>query len=755
MKKKCICSLFSKIPKSLQISPPIFAPKINMKMTNFFKLIFLLSVFLCLKTSVFAQNKIEVLVKDSTTKATIVGVNVYVKGTTIGIATNEDGKAQLSGFPSGKQTIVFSSLGYQKKELEYEFPLKDIVQPILILMSSSSQEITEVTVSAMRNNSRIEDLPTKIEVLGFEEMSEENSIKPGNISGLLGDIGGIQMQQTSSASGNMNARIQGLNGRYSQILKDGMPIFGGFSGSFSILQVPPLDLRQIEIIKGSASTLFGGDAIGGTINLVSKKPTDKLDVNLLLNQTTLKETDINAYISKKYGKFGFTLFAGHINQKAFDVNGDGFSDTPELMNYTVHPKLFFYFDPKTTLSLGYTGTFENRKGGDMSVLDNGSSADHQYLIEHQSKRNTAELNFEKNMADGSVLSLKGSSSFLDRTIQTPNYKLDASQTLYYSELSYFLKKEKYDFVLGANLTGDIFNNRQVTQVNIPNYQYSTIGFFAQNDWRITEKLLLESGLRYDIHSENGGFLLPHLSVMYKFAPDLTARINGGFGYKIPVIFGYLDEETDLNRIVTMQSALKAEKSQGANFDINYSTRLWDKLSVTINQSFFYTILNSPVVVSTDNSNKIILANADKAVVTNGLQSYMRMAYDEFEFYLSYVYTHAEKTYDPSNPWFLTTPEHSLATTLTFEPSENWRIGFEGSYIGSQFVENNSKTPSYPFLALMAQFKTGKFTFVLNCENMLDYRQKDYLIPPIVNPSFKTLWGPIEGRVFNLSVNYRL
>src|SRR6185503_10418801 len=101
------------------------------------------------------------------------------------------------------------------------------------------------------------------EVIGLEEVEEESGVKPGHIASLLGDVAGIQAQQTSATTNNTELRIQGLPGEYTQMLRDGIPLFGGFAGSFSVLQIPPLDLKQIEIIKGSSSTLYGGGAIAG------------------------------------------------------------------------------------------------------------------------------------------------------------------------------------------------------------------------------------------------------------------------------------------------------------------------------------------------------------------------------------------------------------------------------------------------------------------------------------------------------------
>lgn len=174
----------------------------------------------------------------------------------------------------------------------------------------------------------------------------------------------------------MSIRIQGLDGRYTQILKDGMPLYGGFAGGLSIMQIPPLDLKQVELIKGSNSTLYGGGAIAGLVNLVTIKPLDKPKLDIMLNQTSALGTTGNAFYAQKYGKVGLSVYGSATNQLAYDPDDDGFSNMPKSQTFSLNPKLYYYLNPNTELSLGLNTTIDNRSGGDMEVVKGKTSAEH-------------------------------------------------------------------------------------------------------------------------------------------------------------------------------------------------------------------------------------------------------------------------------------------------------------------------------------------------------------------------------------------
>lgn len=713
----------------------------------------LLMLFLTVQQTLHAQHVFQVSVKDSLTHELLTGATVIEQGTTNATATDANGTAQLSVSKSGAVQFTIQFIGYITKHITVIIPQ---VGYQTVFLSADNHELEEVTVTLIRTNSRIEDIPTRVEVLGLDDMNEENGVKPGNIMSLLGDIAGIQMQQVSASSGNTYARIQGLNGRYTQLLRDGMPLFGGLSGSFGIMQIPPLDLKQIEIIKGSASTLYGGDAIGGIINLVSKDPSYIPELSITVNQSSLLETNVNAYYAQRFKKTGLTFFAGQTFQKQMDIDNDGLSDIAHVNSTVIHPKLIIYFNPESTLTFNYTGTIDNRQGGNMDFF-HSSAEDTLYHVTNTIIRHTANAKYLYEFSGKNNITIKLNSNYLTQNLSTKEYAFDATQLIYYSEIAYFHQLDKMNWVTGVNFNGDHFNNQSEVLTTPADYNYQTIGGFVQNTWTLFKKLTVESGFRGDYHSRYGLFALPHLSLLYKFNTAVSARINGGYGYKTPNIITYIDSETDLNRI-TSDINLNSEISQGLNADLNYHKLFYDKLNVTFNQSFFFTTISRPVYDSSSVTNQISLLNADKDLQTRGLQSYARIKYSAVELYLGYVFTDVFRLYDDQHKHPFVTPRHNFAATLFYEPGEHWRFGIESSMIAGQTDENYKPVNDYILFAAMIQYNVRKMTFVLNGENLLDFRQNSYgriYTGTINNPVFHKLWAPIDGRVINLSVKWSM
>jgi len=532
-------------------------------------------------------------------------------------------------------------------------------------------------------------------------------------------------------------------------------LYGGFSGSLGVLSIPPLDLKQVEIIKGSASTLYGGGAIGGLINFISRVPADSAKTTLTFNATSLKEYNLNAFTSKKNGKFGLTLFGGANVKTAYDVNGDGFSEVPEHKNVTIHPRVFYDFNSRTKLVVGLTTSYDMRLGGDMKAIQYRTDTLHTFLQKEKTFRNTLDVDFSGQINDKHLITFKTAGSDFQRAIDYSGFIFDGTQYSSYSEISDFIKLKKHHIVLGANFMSETFVKNNSDSVLFHNYDYNTIGSFVQDDWQIFEKFSIQTGMRYDYHNVYGDFFLPRLSFFYKASSKWSLRLAGGTGYKVPNLFDFTNPA---NNLLDIQSNVKPEHSYGVNADINFHTILFEKIGVQVNQALYYTHIDNPVVITNNTSGQKVLQNESYVVNSYGTDTYVRLTYKTVELYLGYNHTEAllETATTYMNMPF--NPKDKFSTTLAYEIEGKWRMGIEGSYSGNQYIYNNRKVNNFWFLAAMVERKFNKGSIVLNCENLLDTRQSNYeqiVTGPVNNPSFKSVWAPLEGRVVNLSFKIAL
>ena len=717
------------------------------------KLFLFLSIFLLCNIKLTAQNTFKAVVTDSATGEKLMGVVVVVKGTSSSDATDSTGYIELKAISDGPHSIDISYIGYQKQSLTVQFPQAG-TKLLSIRLQPDQSELEEVIVTSNRTNARIEDAPVKIEVLGIQELSEESSIKPDNIASILGDVSGVQIQQTSAVSGNSVVRMQGLDGRYTLLLRDGMPSYSGLSTGLSILQIPPLDLRQIEIIKGPASTINGGGAISGLINFITKEPTDTPEATFLLNQTSLLETNLNAYMSGMRDKIGYTVFAGGTYQKAMDVNHDGFSDVPKTLSFLVHPQLFFYPDQATHIRLGVIANYENRMGGDMKVIQGLPDSTHQYFEKSVIQNYGVDLTIDHKLKDNQGIHFKANGNYFDRSLTTNYAEQSGYQGTGYSELYYQYPHGRHNLIVGGNYLLDIFHRSPGDTSSYRNYGYHTGGLFAQYSYNVDNKLNFQAGLRGDYQNKFGFFILPSAAILVHATKDFSIRINGGTGYKIPNLIEILGIEEGVNTFPTMTS-LVPERSYGGTVEWNYK-KYFDKAGVSIffNQTYFYTWVQHAIITTQDSLGNYNISNTASGATSLGVDNYMRIKKGPFEVYMGYTFVYPRKDYDKAQPYLVLTPLNRGAAVLSYDLNPHWKFGIEGSMIGKQYLDIGSPTKPYFLLASSIHYTVKKVTLVLNGENLLNVRQTHFgpvVYPPYTQPRFAEIWAPVDGAVTNFSI----
>ncbi len=708
----------------------------------------------------FSQHSFQAIVTNADTKVPLPGAIIAVNDLNgklvAGGSSDLYGRTRIGGIPEGEFRITISLLGFISDTLKADFPRPLGRDTLWVNLQPKAFELEEFVVSSTRSGNYVEDTPLKVEVLGGDEVEEKSVMQPGNISMMLSEFTGIQAQQTSATSGNVSVKIQGLNGKYTQILKDGFPVYGGFSGELSLMQTPPLDLKQVEIIKGSASTLYGGDAIAGIINLISKEPNEKQDLNFILNQTTLDGTDFGSFFSKRNGKLGITLATSGTKQTATDVNDDFFTDLPEQERASIHPRLFFYFDDDSRLILSIYSGFETRTGGDIVAINDQPDLFHTFVEKNKSSRNYSTLQFNKTFHNGDVLTVKNSLNHFNRSIENSSYKFKGVQFSSYSEASYLLKLAKHDIVTGINVFNDIFTENKNLTIYDRDYTHFTVGGFVQDEWKATEKVSVQGGMRVDFQQQYGWYGLPQLSALFKLSDKFTARIGGGMGYKVPNLFTDEAEAVAYKNVTALPFSLKAETSMGGNADLLYRTRMGDNSSITINQSFFYTQIDQPLVLRADSliNGVISYTNANDNITTQGAETNLNLTIGEINLVAGYTFTDARRHFDTVNTIMPLTAPHRLALDFIWNQENNWKIGLEGFYTSKQQVSDHTSRPEYWTFGVLVQKTIKNYSFVINLENIFDERQTKHeaiVIPPVNSPTFREIWAPPYGFMANIAL----
>lgn len=711
--------------------------------------------FFCAANS-FSQNNVVIIkVIDAESKEAIFNAAITGKGFRNGTATDTFGVAKLR-FPAGLNELIVSHVAYEAQKIPFTAPLADTM---IVELKSNEEEEEEVIIQSTRSSRTIQDIPTRVEFIAGEELDEKANMKPGDIRMVLTESTGIQTQQTSATSANASIRIQGLDGRYTQILKDGFPLYAGFSSGLGLLQTPPLDLKQFEVIKGSASTLYGGGAIAGLVNLISKTPKEERELKFHLDGTTAGGLNLSGFYGKKFKKAGITFFGSHNSNRAYDPSTTGFTAIPKFERYTFNPKVFVYPNDRTTFQFGINFTSEDRTGGDIEFIKGNKTTG--YTETNETNRISTQLSFEKKLSSNKTIRLKNSVNNFYRLITvTSPYVFEGKQTASFTELTYADNRERAEWIAGANLVTDNFAETTIgTSFPKRDYEQLTTGLFIQNSFRANEKFNFETGLRGDFVKDYGFVLLPRLSALFNFSPNISSRIGGGLGYKTPTIFTEESERLQYRSVLPIDENInKLERSYGVNADINYKTNFADgEVSFSINHLFFYTRIDDPLLLQ-PNFGSYVFRNVPGHIDSRGMETNIKVGYSDFKLFLGYTFTQAQLHLGNSKFENVLTPKHRINSVLMYEVEEKWKIGLEGYYFSKQKLSDGTTGKPYWITGFMAEKLWKKFSIYINFENYLDTRQTRFgsiYTGSISNPVFKDIYAPLDGFVVNGGIKLRL
>lgn len=610
-----------------------------------------------------------------------------------------------------------------------------------------------IIVRATRTGRRVQDEPIRVEVVTREEIEEKAIMRPGNIAMLVAEMGGVRTQVTSPALGAANIRMQGLYGRYTQLLADGLPLYGGQAASIGLLQIPPTDLAQVEVIKGSASSLYGASALGGVINLVSRRPGEVFEGEVLFNATTRDGQDVTFYADGAVGDtLGASITAGLHRQSSQDLDDDGWIDMPGYDRWTARPRVFWEGASGANAYFTLGLMEEQRVGGTLAgrTVSDGSA----FPQNQDTSRIDAGLIAEIPLNDRLTGHVRASGMVQDHDHRFGTVLEEDRHETAFLELSLSGDLAGTDWVAGIAWQSDTFSSDTFPAFD---YTYQVPGVFAQVERDLNDDLSVSLSGRLDQHDEFGTQFSPRLSVLYR-PGDFTIRGSWGRGFFAPTPFVEEIEAAGLSRLEPL-AALEEETAETASLDIGYRTGPVEA-SVTLFGSNLENVTRLDAFASSQGGplDRVRLVNVDGTTRIRGSELLLRYSWGDYKITGSYLYL------DATEPLIGTagqrdiplTPQHSAGLVAMWEQHGRGRLGFEAYYTGRQSLEDNpylSESEAYLHLGLLGEITIGRVSLFLNAENLLDNRQTD--THPLVRPSrapsgswTTDVWTTTDGFVLN-------
>ncbi|OYX16840.1 MAG: ligand-gated channel [Sphingomonadales bacterium 32-67-7] len=618
--------------------------------------------------------------------------------------------------------------------------------------AEEATEVEEIVVQATRSGRRVQDEPIRVEVIDREEIEEKLFMTPGNISMLVAETGGLRVQVTSPALGAANVRVRGLEGRYTQVLADGLPLYGQAS-SLGLLQIAPTDLGQVEVIKGAASALYGPSALGGVINLVARRPGEALQGELLLNATTRNGQDATAYVESPLGEnWGYSVVGGYHRQTRQDLDEDGWVDMPGYERVTVRPRLFWEGGNGAKAFLTVGAMTEDRVGG---TLRGRTTPDGRPFPQTQdTRRFDAGLVAEAPVGDLGTFQLRASGMTQDHRHGFGDVIEDDRHDTLFGEASLAGGSDRTSLLFGAAIQRDAYRSETFPAFD---YTYTVPGLFAQIEHEATDDLTLAASARFDDHSRYGSFFSPRLSALYR-PGRWTVRASLGRGFFAPTPFVDEIEAAGLSRLEPLDG-LKAEKANTASLDVGYAFGRTELIAAV-----FASEVDDAVRLVPTGPQSVRLVNVEGSTRTRGVELLARRKWEEFTVTGSYVFVDATEPSDigSGRQRVARTPRHTAGVVAFWEKEGRGRIGVEAYYTGRQHLEDNPyRETSRPYveLGLLAELALGRASLFMNLENILNVRQTKYdpLLLPQRAPDGRwtvDVWAPTDGFLVNAGVRLR-
>lgn len=727
---------------------------------------------------------------DKSTNEHIPYVTITVKGTTIGTVADATGHFTMRNLPDDEFTIVAEFLGY--KTVEYTVAAKHAKSlDISLTLEEQPMSMDDVVVSATRNETNKKNTATIVNVTSSKIFDNTAST---NLAESIKFQPGLRVENTCGNCGAVQLRINGLEGQYSQILLDSNPIFSSLAGVYGVEQLPVAMIERVEVIRGGGSALFGSNAIGGVVNIITKEPLrNSLSLshttNLMHGDTPEFNTSLNGSFVSDDHRAGLYLFGMVKDRDAFDYNKDGFTDVLKMESETIGFRGYYKTSAYSKLTAEYHHISEYRRGG-----DNIDMPPHMAEIAEDVKHKIdgGSLRFSYFSPDARhTFDIYTSAQAISRnsyygTGKDPNAYGRTQDLTWVSgaQYSYSMLRCLFmpaQFTVGAEYSYNDLDDHSIGFDRSIMQTVRTAGVFVQNEWQ-SDKVNFVVGGRFDKHSmmENVIFS-PRANLRYSPIEDIGLRVSYSSGYRAPQAFDedlHIDAVNNQSSIIELDPNLKPEYSHSlsASADLYHN---FGTLQANLLVEGFYTILDDVFALAKTGENEagyIIQTRYNAAgAKVKGLTGELKLGIPRV-FDLQVGYTFQRSQYDEPEEWsesvepqrrMFRTPDHYAYFTATADITRNLKASLFGNYTGKMLVphsagyidaDRNEITPRFWDMGMRVAYNI-ELTSVISMEvfagvkNILDSFQDDIDCGPFRDSVY--VYGPMMPRTYFFGVNFKM
>lgn len=722
---------------------------------------------LCIVLSAGANNTdahIYGHIIDGTTGEHIPHIVVMLKGTTIGVSTDNSGHYVMRNLPEGKFTMEVSAIGYKTQTKEVEIR-KGMSIEVNFTLEEDHVLLDGVIVSATRNETTRKMSPTLVNVVSMDTYAQGNCT---TVAQGLAFQPGVRIENNCQNCGFQQVRINGLDGQYTQILIDSRPIFSALAGVYGIEQLPANMIDRVEVMRGGGSALFGSSAIAGTINIITKEPVRN---SAAISHTTTSingssafhnTTDINASIVSEDNKLGLAVFAQNTQKDAWDANGDGFTELSKISGQTAGLRGYVKTGIYSKITAEYHHLQEFRRGG-----DNIDLPPHEVMIAEQTKHgiNTGGLKFDWFSADQRHrLNVFASIQHIDRDSyygaqKDPNAYGKTSDLTWVGGAQYIYKFKRCLF-MPADLTAGLEYNEDYLKDNMWGYDRITdqtvriASLYAQNEWKNDRWGILIGG-RLDKHNLIKGIIFsPRANLRYNPTKNINLRASYSYGFRAPQAF---DEDLHIDNVggtvsmIRLADDLRVERSQSVSLSADLYHSWGDWQGNLLIEGFFSDLDDVFALKEIGWENGVLIKErhneSGARVIGGNLEG--KIAWKD-KLQIQAGVTAQNSQYKEARTWsdegdvpatrkMFRTPDLYGYCTASYNPLRQLKLSLTGTYTGSMLVEHHAgaiadnisvETPDFWDLNFKIAydfriFNSFKLQLNAGVQNMLNSFQQDF------------------------------